>query len=138
MTEEKKGIVTEFKEFLLRGNVVDLAIAVVIGTAFAALVKSLVTDILTPIVTAIVGKPDFSGLSITIHKSTFLYGDFLNTLITFLSIATVVFFFVVKPMNMIIERRRKSGVEDEASLSDEAKYLCEIRDLLAARQGPGE
>ena len=134
MTEEKKGIVTEFKEFLLRGNVVDLAIAVVIGTAFAALVKSLVTDILTPIVTAIVGKPDFSGLSFTIHKSTFLYGDFLNTLITFLSIATVVFFFVVKPMNMIIERRRKSGVEDEASLSDEAKYLCEIRDLLAARQ----
>jgi large conductance mechanosensitive channel len=134
MAEPKKGIVTEFKEFLLRGNVVDLAVAVVIGAAFGAVVSAFVKDILTPIVAAIFGKPDFSALHVTINNSVFLYGDFINALITFLSIAAAVFFFVVKPMNFLMERRRKGGEVDEASLSDEAQLLSEIRDLLAAGQ----
>ena len=134
MAEAKKGIVTEFKEFLLRGNVVDLAVAVVIGAAFGALVNAMVKDLLTPIVAAVIGKPDFSALHFTINKSVFLYGDFLNAVIAFLSIAAAVFFFVVKPMNYLIERRRKGEDVDEASLSDEAQLLSEIRDLLAAQQ----
>ncbi len=113
-TEEKKGIVTEFKEFILRGNVVDLAVAVVIGAAFTAVVTSLVTNIFTPLIAAIFGKPDFSDLSFTINKSTFTYGAFINSLISFLLIALVVFFFVVKPMNYLLERRRK-GLDDEES-----------------------
>ena len=114
MAEDKKGIVTEFKEFILRGNVVDLAVAVVIGAAFTAVVTSLVTNIFTPLIAAIFGKPDFSDLSFTINKSTFTYGAFINSLISFLLIALVVFFFVVKPMNYLLERRRK-GLDDEES-----------------------
>ena len=135
-SEKKKGIVTEFKEFLLRGNVVDLAVAVVIGAAFGAVVNALVKDLLTPVIAAIFGKPDFSTLHITINHSTFLYGDFINAVFTFVTVAAAVFFFVVKPMNWLIERRRKGGAPDEASLSDEAQLLSEIRDLLAAGQ-PG-
>jgi large conductance mechanosensitive channel len=129
---EKKRIVTEFKEFLLRGNVVDLAVAVVVGAAFGAVVNALVKDILTPIIAAIFGKPDFSALHFTINSSTFLYGDFLNAVFTFVTIAAAIFFFVVKPMNWLIERRRKGGPPDEASLSDEAQLLTEIRDLLSS------
>jgi large conductance mechanosensitive channel len=134
MPESNKGILTEFKEFLLRGNVVDLAVAVVIGAAFGAVVTALVKDLLTPIVAAIFGKPDFSALHFTINNSVFFYGDFINAVITFVSIAAAVFFFVVKPMNYLIERRRRGGDVDEASLSDEAQFLQEIRDLLAAQQ----
>jgi len=131
-----KNIVTEFKEFLLRGNVVDLAVAVVIGTAFGAVVNALVKDILTPIVAAIFGKPDFSTLTFTINKSHFFYGDFINALIAFASIAAAVFFFVVKPINYLIERRKKGGEPDPATLSDEATLLAEIRDLLRERSAP--
>ena len=99
------SLLTDFKKFLLRGNVVDLAVAVVIGTAFAALVKALVTDLLTPIIALIFGKPNFESLSFTINGSHFLYGDFLNALITFLSIAAAVFFFVVAPVTKLMERR---------------------------------
>ena len=83
MAEEKKGIVTEFKEFILRGNVVELAVAVVVGAAFTAVVTSLVTNLFTPLIAAIFGKPDFSELTFTINKSTFLYGLVINTLISF-------------------------------------------------------
>jgi large conductance mechanosensitive channel len=114
MAEEKKGILTEFKEFVLRGNVVELAVAVVIGAAFTAVVTSLVANIFTPLIAAIFGKPDFSELSFTINKSTFTYGLFINALISFLLIAVVVFFFVVKPMNYLLERRRK-GLDDADS-----------------------
>jgi large conductance mechanosensitive channel len=114
MAEEKKGIVTEFKEFILRGNVVELAVAVVIGTAFTAVVTSLVANIFTPLIAAIFGKPDFKDLTFTINGSVFTYGLFLNALISFLSIAVVVFFFVVKPMNYLLERRRK-GLDEEDS-----------------------
>ena len=90
-----------FKEFIMRGNVVDLAVAVVIGAAFGALVTSLVEDLLTPLIAAIIGKPDFSNLAFTIHDSEFFYGEFLNALIAFLSIAAAVYFFVVAPLNKI-------------------------------------
>ena len=96
---------SEFKKFLLRGNVVDLAVAVVVGTAFTALVKALVSDLLTPIIALIFGKPDFSSLSFTINSSHFLYGDFINYLITFVSIAAAVFFFVVVPVTALMRRR---------------------------------
>jgi len=96
----------EFKEFLLRGNVVDLAVAIVLGVAFSAVIAALVADFITPLVAAIVGKPDFSSLSFTINGSTFRYGDFLNALLSFLIIAFVVFFFVIKPVNALLERYR--------------------------------
>jgi large conductance mechanosensitive channel len=96
----------EFKAFILRGNVVDLAVAVVIGAAFGAVVAALVADLITPLIAAIFGKPDFSNLSFTINKSKFLYGDFLNAVITFLSVAAAIFFFVVKPLNMLMARRK--------------------------------
>jgi large conductance mechanosensitive channel len=138
MSNQRKGVLGEFKEFLLRGNVVDLAVAVVIGAAFGAVVTAFVADIITPIVAAIFGKPDFSTLHFTINNSTFRYGDFLNALITFLAIAAAVFFFVVKPLNYLLEVRKRrmaaGGVEDESTLSDEALLLTEIRDLLRAQR----
>jgi large conductance mechanosensitive channel len=100
-------IAQDFKKFLLRGNVVDLAVAVVVGTAFAALVKALVADVLTPIIAMIFGKPNFEDLSFTINGSHFLYGDLLNNLITFLSVAAAVFFFVVTPVNALMARRAR-------------------------------
>ena len=101
---------SEFKQFLLRGNVIDLAVAFVIGAAFAALVQAAVADLLTPLVAAIFGQPDFSDLTFTINGSVFRYGHFLNVLIAFVTIAFVVFFFVVKPINRLMEmsRRRES------------------------------
>lgn len=121
----------EFRDFLLRGNVVDLAVAVVIGAAFAALVNSLVADVLTPVIGAIVGKPDFSNLSFTINGSEFNYGNFLNALIAFLSVAAAVFFFVIKPMNTV-SRLRGASSEEEAT---ELELLAEIRDELRAQRG---
>ena len=94
-----------FREFIMRGNVVDLAIAVVIGTAFTALVKAFVADILTPIIAAIFGKPNFADLTLTINNSQFLYGDLINEAITFVSVAAAIYFFVVAPLNKIAERR---------------------------------
>jgi len=130
MATQSKNMVTEFKDFILRGNLVDLAVAVVIGLAFGNVVNALVKDIITPIVAAIFGKPDFGNLTFTIHKSHFFYGDFINVLITFVTIAAAVFLFVVKPVNMLLERRRKNATPDDATLSDEALLLAEIRDLL--------
>lgn len=98
----------EFKQFLLRGNVVDLAVGVVIGTAFGAIVSALVADILTPLIGAIAKIPDFSGLSFTINGSQFLYGHFLNALISFLLVASAIFFFVIKPMNLLISRTKEA------------------------------
>lgn len=94
----------EFRKFVLRGNVVDLAVAVVIGAAFGAVVTSLVRDLLTPVIAAVAGKPDFSGLSFAINGSEFRYGEFINALIAFGSIAAAVFFFVVKPVGALTER----------------------------------
>ena len=96
-----RGLLTEFKTFVLRGNVVDLAVGIVVGVAFAGVVQALVRDLLTPLIAAIVGKPDFSALSFTVNRSVFRYGDFLNALISFITIAVAVFFLVVKPVNLL-------------------------------------
>jgi large conductance mechanosensitive channel len=105
------SVLNDFKQFLFRGNVVDLAVAVVVGTAFTAVVKALVTDILTPIIALIFGKPNFENLSFTINGSHFLYGDFINAVITFLSVAAVVFFAVVTPITRLIARRVQEDPE---------------------------
>jgi large conductance mechanosensitive channel len=99
------SLLVNFKKFLLRGNVVDLAVAVVVGTAFTAVVKALVSDLLTPIIALISGKPSFGSLSFTINHSQFLYGDFVNSLITFLTVAAAVFFLVVAPITALMARR---------------------------------
>jgi len=101
-----------FKAFLLRGNVVDLAIGVVIGIAFAAVIGAFVKDLVTPLIAAIGGKPDFSALSFTINQSKFLYGDFINALLAFVIIAAVTYFFVVVPYTTLIERSRKEPPAD--------------------------
>jgi large conductance mechanosensitive channel len=102
----------EFKQFLLRGNVVDLAVGVVIGAAFGTVVSALVSDLLTPFISAIAKVPDFSGFSFTINNSKFMIGHFINALISFILVASTVFFFVVKPMNLLVERSRKGPPAD--------------------------
>jgi large conductance mechanosensitive channel len=99
-------LLKEFRQFILRGNLVDLAVAVVIGAAFTAVVNALVKDVVTPIIAAIGGQPDFGDLAFTINGSRFAYGDFLNAALTFLLIAAVVFFLVIKPVNMLMEAFR--------------------------------
>ena len=125
----------EFRAFILRGNLVDLAVAVVIGAAFGAVVASLVENIITPLIAAIGGKPDFGGLSFTINGSKFGYGAFINALITFLIIAAVVFFLVIKPVNAMLERFSETPEEPPAP-APELSVLTEIRDLLRAESGP--
>jgi large conductance mechanosensitive channel len=93
-----------FRTFILRGNVIDLAVAVVIGAAFGAVVAALVKDLITPLIAAIGGKPDFSQLTFTINKSKFFYGDFINAIIAFIIIAAVVYYLVVLPLNKLLER----------------------------------
>lgn len=104
---------SEFRAFVLRGNVIDLAVAVVIGGAFGAVVTSMVENIITPIIAAIGGQPDFSGLSFTINNSVFQYGLFLNAVISFLIIAAVIFFLIVKPMNALMARFKPSDTEPQ-------------------------
>ena len=101
-----------FKAFLLRGNLVDLAVAVVIGLAFAALITALVKDLVTPLIAAIGGKPDFSSLYFTVNNSKFLYGDFVNALVGFLIIAAVIYFLIVLPYQAFTERSRKEPPAD--------------------------
>ncbi len=104
-------VLADFKKFLFRGNVVDLAVAVVVGTAFTAVVNALVRDLVTPIIALIFGKHDFSRLSFTINGSTFAYGDFINYLITFLSVAAAMFFFVIVPINRLMALRAQDDPE---------------------------
>ena len=123
-----------FKEFIMRGNVVDLAIAVVIGAAFGAIVTALVTDIITPLIAAIGGQPDFSKLQFTINKSTFMYGAFINAVISFVIIAAAIYFLVVLPLNKIAERRAAklaTGEPDPTPKAEDIILLEQIRDLLA-------
>src|SRR5512142_1081630 len=96
-----------FKKFIMRGNVVDLAVAVVIGAAFGAVVSSFVADLLTPLIAAIAGKPDFSALSFTVNESTFHYGHFINVVLSFVLIAAAVYFVVVLPLARLTERRKQ-------------------------------
>jgi large conductance mechanosensitive channel len=98
---------TEFKQFLMRGNLVELAVAFVMGVVFAALLKAFISDLITPIIALIFGQSNFGALSFTINGSHFLYGDFINNLITFVTTAFVIFLFVVKPYNALMARRSK-------------------------------
>jgi large conductance mechanosensitive channel len=126
-----------FKAFIMRGNVVDLAVAVVIGAAFGAVVTSLVADILTPLIAAIGGKPDFGGLSFTINHSTFRYGAFLNAIISFLILAAAIYFLVVAPLNSLAERRQRKlsqGLLDPEPKAEDVQLLEQIRDLLSVQQ----
>ena len=121
-----------FKEFVLRGNVLDLAVAVVIGGAFGAVVTALVKDILTPLIGAIVGQPDFSALQVSVNGSTFLIGDFLNAIVSFLLIAAAVYFFVIAPINAIIARRRRGEAPSDPTTKKCAECLSEVP--IAARR----
>lgn len=103
----------EFRQFLLRGNLVDLAIAVVVGAAFGAVVTALVKDLVTPLIAAVGGQPDFGDLDFTINSSRFAYGHFLNAVISFVIIAAVVFFLVVKPVNALMDRLQTGEPIDE-------------------------
>ncbi|HEY4932258.1 MAG TPA: large conductance mechanosensitive channel protein MscL, partial [Terriglobales bacterium] len=115
-----------FKQFLLRGNVLDLAVGVVIGVAFGAVVTSFVKNLLTPLIAALVGKPDFSAYSFEINGSKLLYGEFVNTVISFLLVATAVYFFLVLPMNKLVERSRKSAVPADPTTKKCPECLSEI------------
>jgi large conductance mechanosensitive channel len=121
----------EFKEFILRGNVVDLAVAVVIGAAFGTIVQALVKDLITPLIAAIGGKPDFSSLYFTINRSKFAWGDFINAVVSFLIIAAVIFFLVVRPINALLARTKK-GPEPVAT-AKECPYCLSSIPLAATK-----
>jgi large conductance mechanosensitive channel len=121
-------MIKEFRDFILRGNVVDLAVAFVIGTAFAAITVSLVEDIITPLL-GLLGLPDFSTWTIDVGDAQMKIGNFLNTLISFLAIALAIFFLVVKPMNTL-NAKMASPEEEEESGPSEVDLLTEIRDEL--------
>jgi large conductance mechanosensitive channel len=106
-------VLKEFKEFLLRGNLIEIAVGLVLALAFTAVVTSLVADLITPLIAALFGQPDFSGLDFTINDSVFRYGEFLNAVLSFVLIAAVLFFLVVKPVNAVAKRR--AGPEEPAT-----------------------
>ena len=120
----------EFKDFLLRGNIVELAVAFVLGVAFGALVNSFVNNLVMPIVAMIIGKPDFSNLTFTINDAVFRYGAFITDAITFVATAAAVFFFIVKPMNALTARFVKPG---EVEVPDEERRHQELLAALRAR-----
>ena len=125
----------EFRDFILRGNVVDLAIAVVIGAAFGAVVTALVSSFITPLVAAIGGKPDFSALAFTINGSRFTYGLFFNALLAFLIIALVIFLVIVKPMNALQKRAAAKDEPASDAPAEDVVLLTEIRDELRKQGG---
>jgi large conductance mechanosensitive channel len=120
-----------FKAFILRGNVVDLAVAVVIGAAFGAVITAFVADIITPLIGAIFGKSDFSKLTFTINKSHFLYGSFINAVIAFVLIAAAIYFIIVVPMNAMAARRAKG---EDPTTKECPQCLSEI--AIGARRCP--
>jgi large conductance mechanosensitive channel len=115
-----------FRDFILRGNVVDLAVAVVIGAAFGALITAFVADIITPLIAAIFGQPDFSQLTFTINGSKFMYGAFINAVISFLLIAAAIYFVVIVPMNKLAERRARGQAPADATTKQCPECLSEI------------
>lgn len=121
-----------FKQFMLRGNVVELAVAVVMGAAFTAVVNALVKDLMTPFIAAIVGAPDFSEIAFEINGSKFLIGDFINALISFLLISAAVYFFVVLPVNALIARMRRGEAPPDPTTKKCPECLSEV--AIAARR----
>src|SRR5229473_1415626 len=123
---EEKGMLSGFRQFVLRGNVLDLAVAVVLGSAFGAVITALVKDLLTPLVGALIGKPDFSAIAMTVNGSRFLVGDFINALLAFVLIAAAVYFFVVVPLNAWIARRRRGEAPPDPTTKKCAECLSEV------------
>jgi large conductance mechanosensitive channel len=119
-------MLSDFKKFILRGNTVDLAVAVVIGAAFGAIVTALVKDLITPLIAAIGGQPDFSGLHFTINNSKFLYGDFINAVISFLIISAVVFFLIIQPLNKLMTRVNRSKTSEDSTEKKCPECLSDI------------
>ena len=115
-----------FKQFILRGNVVDLAVGVVIGAAFGSVVSAFTTDLLTPFIAALVGKPDFSAVNFTVGTAVFKLGDFINALVSFLLVAAAVYFFVVTPINALIARSRKAPAPADPTTKKCPECLSEI------------
>jgi large conductance mechanosensitive channel len=122
-------MIKEFRDFLLRGNIVDLAVAFVIGVAFGAVVNSLVDNLLMPVIAMIIGKPDFSDLTFTINDAVFRYGAFITDVISFVAIAGAVFFFVVKPMSALTARRHAA---EEVEPTNEER-MVELLERIAAK-----
>jgi large conductance mechanosensitive channel len=120
----------EFRDFILRGNVVELAVAVLLGAAFGAVVTAFSSSFITPLIAAIGGKPDFGDLFFTINGARFTYGLFLNALISFLIVAAVVFFFVIKPMNALMARVKRDEEPGSDAPAEDIVLLTEIRDAL--------
>jgi large conductance mechanosensitive channel len=121
----------DFKAFILRGNVVDLAVGIIIGAAFGTVVAAFVKDLITPLIAAIGGKPDFSAIGFTINHSRFLVGDFVNAVVSFLIIAAVVFFFVVRPVNALMNRRKTETPVDP--MTRECPYCMSSIPMAATR-----
>lgn len=130
-----------FRDFIMRGNVVELAVAVVMGTAFGAIVNALVADVVMPLITAIFGKQDYNTLTWTVHHSVIYYGKFITAIVQFLLIALAVYFFIVMPLNYLetMRKRRRGIPEDTAPPPEtELELLAQIRDaLVASGRGPG-
>lgn len=121
-----------FKQFLMRGNVVDLAVAVVMGAAFGAVVTALVKDLITPLIAAIGGKPDFSNIKFTVNSSQFLIGDFINALVAFVLLAALIYYLVVLPMNTLMARMKRGEVPPDPTTKNCPECLSEIP--IAARR----
>jgi large conductance mechanosensitive channel len=115
-----------FKQFILRGSVVDMAVGVVIGAAFATVVGAFTKDLLMPLVAALVGKPDFSAIGFTVNNSVFAIGDFINAVVAFLLVAAAVYFFVVTPLNMLVARMRKAPAPADPTTKKCSECLSEI------------
>ena len=123
----------EFRTFILRGSAIDLAVGVVLGAAFGAVVTSLVEDIVTPIISIIFGKPGFADLTITINDAVIRYGEFLNTVFSLIAIGAAVFFLVVKPVNLLMARRKAGEEPPPEAVPEDVVLLGEIRDLLRSQ-----
>ena len=121
-----------FRQFILRGNVLDLAVAVVIGAAFGQVVTALVKDLLTPLIAAAVGKPDFSAIVFTVNGSKFLIGDFINAVVSFVLVAAAIYFFVVAPVNAMVARRKRGEVPADPTTRKCPECLSEVP--VAARR----
>jgi large conductance mechanosensitive channel len=126
----------EFRNFILRGNAIDLAVAVVIGAAFGAVVTSLVQDIVTPIISIIFGKPGFGDLTITINDAVIRYGNFLNALFSLVVVGAALFFLVIKPINLLMARRKAGEEPPPEAVPEDVVLLTEIRDLLQSGLTP--
>jgi large conductance mechanosensitive channel len=125
-------MISGFRQFVLRGNVLDLAVAVVVGAAFGAVITALVKDLLTPLIGALIGKPDFSAIALTVNGSRFLVGDFINALLAFVMIAAAVYFLVVVPLNAFIARLRRGEAPPDPTTKKCPECLSEVP--IAARR----